>query len=109
RRAGEKLGLDVLSGDQELDRLDSGRPRGLDQVLALGREEAGLLPLPTRREELADKPQLRVVRRGDQAARVLASDSSAAFARSATSANAPGSDTARSASDLRSSSIPAFL
>ena len=43
---------------------------------------------------------------GAQAA--SASDSSAAFACSATAANAFGSETAMSASDLRSSSIPAL-
>jgi len=100
---GEQVWLHILARDEELDRLDS-RSRGRrNQILALDREEPRLLAVLARREELADEPQLRVMRRLDQSAL----DSSAALARSATSANAFGSDTARSASDLRSSSIPA--
>ncbi len=97
----EELRLDVLTRDEQLDRLDAGGGGGVDQVLALDREQPGLLPVLARLEELADEPKLLVVRGGDQA-----DVSSAAFARSATAANAFGSDTARSASDLRSSSIP---
>ena len=79
--------------------------RRLDEILALDREEPGLLPVLARREKLPDEPELLVLARLDQAA--AASASSAAFARSATAANAAGSETAMSASDLRSSSIPA--
>jgi hypothetical protein len=77
----------------------------LDEILALGGEQPRLLPVLPCGEELADEPELLVVARLDQAAET--SVSSEAFARSATTANAAGSDTARSARDLRSSSIPA--
>src|SRR5206468_1825404 len=102
RHRGEHVGLDIVARDEELDGLDADSPGGIDQVLALGREEPRPLPVLARREKLADEAELRVLRRADQA-------SSAAFARSATIANAFGSETARSASDLRSSSIPDFL
>jgi hypothetical protein len=104
----EQLRLDVLAGNKELDGLDALRMRRLDEVLALDREETGLLAVLPSGEELADEPQLRVVLRGDQAAWELVPESSAAFALSAITANASGSDTAMSASDLRSSSMPAF-
>ena len=107
RDLGEELGNDVLAGDEEFDRLDPGGRRGLDQILALDREEARLLALLARGEKLPDEPELLVSARLDQAA--SASGPSAAFARSATAANACGSLTAMSASDLRSSSIPAFF
>ena len=101
--------------------------RRVDEILALGGEEAGLvalLALP--RSELAHELQLRVVARGDhvrasrpEPSRAISEPAtlggrrvgclaSAAFACSAISANAFGSATARSASDLRSSSIPAL-
>ncbi len=106
RHLGEELRHDVLAGDQELDRVDRCVARGLDQVLALDREEPALLAVLARSEELPDEPELLVLTRLDQAAAEEV-DSSAAFALSATTENASGSDTAMSASDLRSSSIPA--
>ena len=106
RNLAEELGKDVLARDEELDGLDGGVAGGLDEIFALDREEAALLAMLARREKLPDEPELLVLTRLDQAAAVD-SDSSAAFARSATTANAAGSDTAMSASDLRSSSMPA--
>jgi hypothetical protein len=105
RHLGEKLGDDVFPCDEQLDRLDRRVARRLDEVFALDREEPVLFPVLARREELPDEPELLVLAGLDQAAD--ASASSEAFARSATRANAAGSDTARSASDFRSSSIPA--
>ena len=101
----EKLGEDVLAGHQQLDGLDSSVAGGLHEILALDGEEPALLPVLARREKLPDEPELLVLTRLDQAA--AESDSRAAFARSATTENACGSDTAMSASDLRSSSMPA--
>jgi hypothetical protein len=102
----EELRQDVLARDQELDRLDARSARSFDEVLALDREQPGLGPVLARREKLPDEPELLVLARLDQAA--ASADASAALARSATAANACGSLTAMSASDLRSSSIPAF-
>ena len=105
----EKLGQDVLTGNQQLDRLDAGGQRSLDQILAFGGEQPGLGPVLLGSEKLPDEPELLVLTRLDQAACDSDSASSAAFARSATAAKARGSLTAMSASDLRSSSIPAFF
>jgi hypothetical protein len=58
----EQLGLDRLARDKQLDRLDPGDRCGLDQVLALDREEPELLALPLLREELPDELQRRVRR-----------------------------------------------
>ena len=97
----EQLRLDVLAGAQQLRRLDPGRPRSLDEILALDREQPQLVaPAPLR--ELADELELLVVPGGDQEAW-----GSAAFARSAIAPNAAGTLTAISASTLRSSSTPA--
>jgi hypothetical protein len=104
RYLGEQLGKDVLPRDEEFDGLDPGARGRLDEILALDGEEPRLLTLLARREKLPDEPELVVLARLDQAA-----SESASFARSATAANACGSLTAMSASDLRSSSIPAFL
>ena len=71
RDGGEQLGLDVLARDEQLDRLDPGGRRRLDQILALDGEEPELLALALLREELADELQRRVRRRGDQALRRL--------------------------------------
>jgi hypothetical protein len=61
RHLRQELGQDVLPRDEELDRLHA-RGRGrLDEVLALDREEAGLLPVLARREELPDEAELRVL------------------------------------------------
>ena len=62
---GEQLGLDVLAGDEQLDRLQTGRACRLDQILALGDEQAQLLP-PALRLQLADELELLVRRRRDQ-------------------------------------------
>ena len=63
RDGGKELGLDALAGDEELDRLDSGRRCGIDQILALDRKEPELLALAFLREELPDELQRRVRRR----------------------------------------------
>ena len=102
----QKLGHDVLARDEEIERLDARSDRRLDEVLALDGEEPCLEAVLAPREKLPDEPELLVLARLDQAA--ASADSSAAFARSATAANACGSLTAMSASDLRSSSIPAL-
>jgi hypothetical protein len=97
RHLGEEGRLDVLARDQQLDGLDA----FCEQVLTLDREQPELVaPAPV--TELADKLQAFVVAGGNQ---VLPS---AALACSAIAPNAAGSLTARSASTLRSSSIPAF-
>ena len=107
RDLAEELRDDVLAGDEELDRLDPRRPGRLDEILALDREETRLVTVLARRKKLPDEPELLVLPRFDQAAASV-SVSSAALARSATAANAFGSLTAMSASDLRSSSMPAL-
>src|SRR4029078_7700133 len=98
RDLGEQGRLDVLTGDEEVDRLS--RARSLDEVLALDDEQPKLVaPAPVM--ELADELEPLVVARADQL-------ESAAFACSAIAPNAAGSFTARSARILRSSSIPAL-
>jgi hypothetical protein len=67
----EQLGLDVLSSDEELDRLDAGGRGRVDQILPLDREEPELLALALLREELPDELQRRVRRRRDQDLRRL--------------------------------------
>jgi len=62
RDGGEEVRLDALAGDEKLDRLDAGRRGGVDQVLALDREEPELLALPLLRKELPDELQRRVRR-----------------------------------------------
>jgi hypothetical protein len=62
RDSGEELGLDAFARDEKLDRLDSGRRGGVDQVLTLDREEPEPLALPLLREELPDELQRRVRR-----------------------------------------------
>ena len=66
RHLAEQLRLDVLPRNEQLDRLDA-RSRGrLDEILALDREEPGLLPMLARREKLPDEPELLVLTRLDQ-------------------------------------------
>ena len=101
RRLGEQLRLDVLAGHEELDRFDSGPRRSRDQIFPLRREETGREPVLASSKELPDEPELLVVPGPDQAALEASPASSAALARSATAANACGSLTAMSASDLR--------
>jgi hypothetical protein len=62
RDGGEKLGLDALARDKELDRLDPRRRCRVDEILALDREEPELLALALLREELPDELQRRVRR-----------------------------------------------
>jgi hypothetical protein len=66
RHVREQLRLDVLARDEQLDRLDAGGRRSLDEIFALGGEEPRLLPVLARREELADEAELRVLAGGDQ-------------------------------------------
>src|ERR687895_1188355 len=94
----QQLRLDVVAGDEELRGLDRGLLRRLHEILALDGEEPHLLAVLARGEELPDEPELLVLARLDQAASDGLPSSSAALARSATRANAPGSETARSAS-----------
>jgi hypothetical protein len=84
----EQLREDVLTGDEQLDRVDTRVRRSLDKVFALGREEAGLDAVLAGSEELPDEPELLVLTRFDQAVLEPGSASSAALARSATAANA---------------------
>jgi len=108
RHLAKQLGQDVLPSDEQLDRLDARRSGCLDEILALDGEEPRLVAVLAPREKLPDEPELLVLAGRDQAA-FETSSSRAAFAASTTTANAFGSDTAISASDLRSSSMPAFL
>ena len=89
-----------LRVDERFDGLEPGVESRPDEILSLAGEEPEFLPLPPRLE-LAHELEARVGRRGDQA-------SSAAFACSAILPNAAGSETARSASTLRSSSMLAL-
>src|SRR5262249_59008439 len=73
---------------------------GGDRFPPWGENRPRLAP-PAPRVQLADELERLVTRGGDQA-------SSADFAFSATAAKASGSETARSASTLRSSAISAF-
>jgi len=60
RHLGEQRRLDVLAGDEQLDRLDSGVARGVDEILALGDEQPELVaPAPV--PELADELEPLVV------------------------------------------------
>ena len=47
RQLGDESRLDVLARDEQLDRLDAGGSRGVDEVLALADEEPLLLALPS--------------------------------------------------------------
>ena len=66
RELGDERRLDVLAGDEQVDRLDAGSARGLDEILALADEQPLLLALPPRLEQPPDQLQLRVVRGRDQ-------------------------------------------
>jgi hypothetical protein len=68
RDLGEQLRLDGLPGDEQLDRLEPGGDRRVDEVLALDREEPQLGAVLARREKLPDEPELLVLTRFDQAA-----------------------------------------
>jgi hypothetical protein len=65
RHLGEQLGLDVLSGHEQVGGLEpAGDPR-LDEVLPLDREQPELVAPPPL-AQLADELQALVVARGDQ-------------------------------------------
>src|SRR5207247_6569403 len=103
RDLGQQRRLDSLTGDEQLDRLDSGRRRRVDEVLSLRREQPELVA-PAAVVQLADELELLVLARGDQL-----DWASADLACSTMAPKAFGSLTARSASTLRSSSMFAFL
>jgi hypothetical protein len=65
RDLGQELRLDVLSGDEQFDRLDLGVERRLDEILTL-RDEKSELVAPAAVVQLADELELLVVERGDQ-------------------------------------------
>jgi hypothetical protein len=67
RNLAQELGHDVLARDEKLDRLDAGRRRGLEQILALDREETRLVAVLPPSEKLPDEPELLVLTRFDQA------------------------------------------
>ena len=120
----QQLGLDVLARDQQHLGLQARGLGGLDQVLALGREQVELVP-PAPVGQLADGLEVWVVGGGDHGVRnkkgrlagrpgrscVCLVDQAAAAsrARSAKRRKVSGSRTAMSASTLRSSSTPATL
>jgi hypothetical protein len=61
----EQLGGNVLSGDENVRRLEPGGEPGLEQILPLDREQPELVP-PAPVVELADELEPLVVARGDQ-------------------------------------------
>jgi hypothetical protein len=65
RDLGEEPRLDVLSREQQLDRLDARVDSGLDEILTLGHEEPELVA-PAAVLQLANELELLVVERGDQ-------------------------------------------
>jgi hypothetical protein len=67
RHLGQQFGQDVLTRDEELDGLDTCPSSGLDEVLALDREESRLVAMLPRREKLPDEPELLVLTRLDEA------------------------------------------
>ena len=66
RHLREQLRRDVLSGDENVRRLEPGGEPGLEQILPLDREQPELVP-PAPVVELADELEPLVVSRGDQA------------------------------------------
>jgi hypothetical protein len=65
RRLREQLRRNVLSGDEDVSRLEPGGKPGLDEILPLDREQPELVP-PAPVVELADELEPLVVARGDQ-------------------------------------------
>jgi hypothetical protein len=65
RDLGEERGLDVLTGDEQLDRLDGGVPRRLDEILTLGDEQSELVA-PPGVLQLPDELELLVLAGADQ-------------------------------------------
>jgi hypothetical protein len=63
----EKRRLDVLAGDEHVDRFESCVARGVDEILTLGDEEPELVAPPPL-VQLADELELFVVARADQLA-----------------------------------------
>jgi hypothetical protein len=61
RRLAEELGHDIVAGDEQVDRLDAGSRSSVHEILALDREQAGLVPVLPRREKLPDEPELLVL------------------------------------------------
>jgi hypothetical protein len=66
RDLGKQRGLDVLAGDQQLDRLDAGGQSRVDEILTLRDEQPELLA-PAALAQLPDELELLVLARGDQA------------------------------------------
>ena len=81
RHLAKELRQDVLARDEQLDRLDSRGRGGLDEILALDREQARSLAVLTRREKLPDEPELLVLARLDQVLRRLERPSRARLSR----------------------------
>jgi len=65
RHLREQLGRQVLSGDENVRRLEPGGEPRLEQILPLDREQPELVP-PAPVVELADELEPLVVARGDQ-------------------------------------------
>jgi len=65
RDLGQKRRLDVLSGDEQLDRLDPGVERRVHEILTFRDEEPELVA-PAAIVQLANELELLVVERGDQ-------------------------------------------
>jgi hypothetical protein len=65
RNVRQERGLHVLAGDEHVDGIDTGAARRIDEVFALGDEEAELVP-PASVVELADELELLVLARSDQ-------------------------------------------
>jgi hypothetical protein len=61
RDLAEQLRKDVLARDEQLDGLNARGGGSLHEILALDREQPGLVPVLARREELPDEAELRVV------------------------------------------------
>jgi hypothetical protein len=67
RHLGEQRRLDVVAGDEHVDRLEAGVARGVDEVLTLRREQPELVA-PAALVQLPDELELLVVARADQLA-----------------------------------------
>jgi hypothetical protein len=65
RHLGEQRGLDVLAGDEDVDRLEAGIECRVDEILSF-REEEPKLVAPAALVQLADELELLVLARGDQ-------------------------------------------
>jgi hypothetical protein len=65
RHLGQQRRLDVLAGDQDIDRLEAAGVGGVDEVLTLDEEEPELVA-PASLVQLADELEPLVVAGGDQ-------------------------------------------